>query len=71
MSRIARQTKRARPTLPPVRSKHQLLEECIERGLRGFLWNDLPAQGITDETIDAAVDRALRRITLEIDGMFA
>ncbi len=62
--------KRKRQTLPPVRSKHRLLEECIERGLRGFLWNDLPRR-ISDETIDVAVDRALRRIMLEIDETFA
>ncbi len=61
--------KRKRSTLPPVRSKHRLLEECIERGLRGFLWNDLPRR-ITDETIDFAVDGALSRIMVEINERF-
>ena len=62
--------KRKRPTLPPIRSKHRLLEGCIEAGLRGFLWNDLPEGEITEGNIEGAVDRALNRIMLEIDEQF-
>jgi len=61
--------KRPRLTLPPIRSKHRVLEECVELGLRGFLWNDLPER-ITEETIGRAVELALNRIMLEINERF-
>ena len=54
-------------TLPPAR-KCALLQDAIEEGLRGFLFNDMDSVG--DAEVNPLVDRALNRILLAIDERF-
>lgn len=47
-----------------------LLEECIEEGARGFLWNDLERVPTEQVDIDFLAEKIVNRVMASIDERF-
>jgi hypothetical protein len=47
-----------------------VLRECLERGMRGFLYNDIDVVPTGDVDVAIAIDKAVSRMLIEIDEHF-